>query len=168
MKKKPVKKAKENNPPINTKETGRISKSGTWMDSFNADTFRFFPHDEYWRSCLIASLFEFFENPDTLLLEEFLHEYKIPRTTWYQWLDKYPDILKANSEVKLIIATRRKRGAMKGQLVVSMATRDLHRYDPETIKDDKYKAEITNLENKDARAAIEKVVEAVFTKKEGE
>ena len=142
MKKKTVSKTPH---PTTVVET--ISNTRTWRDMIYEGDFMHQTDKLEWRRRLCNSMYIWCEKPDSLELLQFCMEYKIPRTTLYQWTEKYPDVKKAFDEVKLFIGMKRRLGALKRDFDQGSAYRDMHIYDPEWHAINKYHADLKKEEN---------------------
>jgi hypothetical protein len=120
-----------------------ITKNCQWADVICTESFMQFPESEGWRKRLIFTLFAWLENSDSLFIEDFCYEYKIPRRTLTFWKNKYEDIRNALEDVKIFIGARRRKGAMTFKLHYASAYRDMQCYDPEWKENvDEYHAQL--------------------------
>lgn len=124
-----------------------ISKGHSWHDAMTNESFLFFPEKASWRERFIATIYEWAEKPDSLELMDFCMEYRIPRETIYEWLSKHEDIKAAYTNAKLILGSRRRKGALKREYDKDIAMRDMHVYDSEWLAVNKYHAQLKNQEN---------------------
>jgi len=129
-------------------ELRELSKTRTTADHIRNEAYMFFPDRDSWREQLIYTLYRWAEleqvdykdKPINVDLVQFCMEYRISRSSLYGWAEQYPDIKKALDEVKLILACRRRIGALTKNFDKDVAFRDMHKYDPEWIDIDKYHA----------------------------
>lgn len=117
-------------------------KECTYALYLSEAAFRFFPDKDKWRERLIVSLYEWAFKEDSYEMMGFCMQNAIPRSTLADWCSKYDDIAKAYNEAKLILATRRRTGALTRKLDKDVVFRDIHRYDPEWLEIDKYHADL--------------------------
>ena len=64
------------------------------------------------------------------------------RQTLYEWVAKYPDIKAAFEEAKLLLACRKRVGAMTKKFDKDAVYKDMHRYDPEWHEINQYHADM--------------------------
>lgn len=128
----------------NTSAPLGITKNHHWMDLlYSGNAQMAFPEKEDWRKRFIYSLFEWFDkNPEAVVIEDFFHEYRIPRPTFQGWHEKYEDIKRAYAQVKVLIGARRRSGAIKGKFNYNAAYRDMHCYDSEWKEINAYHAKL--------------------------
>lgn len=115
-------------------------KECTYALYLSEAAFRFFPDKDKWRERLILSLYEWAYKDSSYEMMGFCMEKAIPRRTLADWVSKFPDISDAYSEAKLMIATRRRTGALLRKLDKDVVFRDIHRYDPEENEVNQYHA----------------------------
>jgi len=125
-----------------------LSKTRTWSDFMDPNTLLNNPSQEAWRLRLATTMLLWAENPDSLEIQQFCMEYKIPRTSLYEWSKKYEDVGKAYRQMSLMIATRRRLGSMRKQLDGHYAYRDMHKLDPEWLDINEYHAGLKKDEDK--------------------
>jgi hypothetical protein len=128
----------------NNKSTQILSNSQTWHKRISEEAFMLFPEKNSWRRRLIYTMFIWAEKEDSLELEQFCLQYKLSRKTLYEWREKHTDIKDAVDEVKLILGSRRRIGAMTKKYDSKTVFRDMHRYDPDWIEINKYWADLKN------------------------
>lgn len=124
-----------------------LSNSQTWHEYLSKEAFMFFPDKAEWRKRLIYTMLMWAEKEGSLELEQFYLQHKISRKTLYEWREKYEDIKEAIDEVKLILGSRRRIGAMTRKYDSKVVFKDMHRYDPEWLEINKYWAALKD--NKD-------------------
>ncbi len=125
-----------------------ITKRDEWCASITEEALAFAPEKGAWRKRLIYTLFKYYSDPDALLIEDFLWDYKITRDTFDAWCADNPDLKKAKEQIKIFIGAKRRKRAMLFDLQMQAAFRDMHCYDPEWgPKVDKHHAELKNMEN---------------------
>lgn len=137
-KKKITKKNQQHTTPPETLPTNT-----EWWQTFSDEAFMFFPEKQDWRGRLKYSLFKFFEDENHVLLEEFFQAHKMTRAMFDEWCDRYEDLAMAKRDVKIFIATHRRKGAIQNKLNYQAAYRDMHMYDNEWGKNvDDYHANV--------------------------
>lgn len=125
-----------------TKHYRPLSNSQSWHEHLSKEAFMFFPEKDDWRKRLIYTMFVWAEKEGSLELEQFCLQYRLSRKTLYEWREKYTDIKDAVDEVKLILGSRRRIGAMTKKYDGNIVFRDMHRYDPEWVEVNKYWADL--------------------------
>ena len=138
----------------NTTDIQPLTSVSTWTDFINNDAYMLFPSKQDWRQRLICTLLEWASKPDSLEITDFAMEMKLRRATLYEWADKYPDIKDALNHARLMIGSRRRKGAMMKKLDGSYAYRDMHCYDPEWLAINKYHSEMKTEEAKQSHTFI--------------
>lgn len=106
-----------------------LTKNWNTTQAVIDDSFIFFPGKKEWRERLIYTMEQYFNNPDHVVFEEFLREFKIPVSTFFYWVEKYPDLKKAYINIKENIAVERKIRTMNFKMHYQSAYRDMHKYD---------------------------------------
>lgn len=135
--------------------SSEIANSHSWYDAIDKEAFIFFPSKHEWRQKLIYTMEKFSESPDSLTVLQFTHRYKIPYQTLVGWLAKYPDLKEAYGLMKSSMAMRRQVGAIKNDLNMAAAYKDMHRYDPTWGKEvDQYHADLKKEEEKQAHTFV--------------
>ncbi len=89
------------------------------------------PKDPEWRQRLIHTLYRWVDREESLEINQFCMHYKLPYQTLNNWIDEYPELKSAYTNVKLHLATKRRMGAVHKKFSETMILRDLHLYDPE-------------------------------------
>jgi hypothetical protein len=131
-----------------------LSNKRSWADTLFNSALSFFPGKDEWRKRLIYSMFEWFDKPEHLLIEQFYLHHKIPRSTFYEWRDLYPDLKQALEDVKIFIGAKRRLGAMTFKLHYASAYRDMHCYDSEWAKSvDEYHSKLKAFEKDDGSSS---------------
>lgn len=128
-----------------------LTKPASWLEAKDWQAFIYDPKKEKWRQQLIASMFEFFQDESKVELEQFCFEYKLSRKVLYKWRQRYPDLEEAVDEIKLLLASRRRVGALKRQYDKEVVMKDLHTYDPEWLLVNKYWSELKKSESADVK-----------------
>jgi len=131
-----------------------LSNSRTWIDFLDKETLSLYPGKDDWRQRLIYTMLKWSEKPTSLELMQFCMEYKIPRTTLKEWVNKYPEVKEAYDNIKLIIACHRRVGTMNKKLDGAYAYKDMHIYDPEWHAINKYHSDMRKDEEKQAHTFI--------------
>jgi hypothetical protein len=125
--------------PIKPKEDdGELSKTHNYVDLIDNEAFIFFPQRDSWRKRVILTLDNWSRKEDSLEMQQFLAEYKIPVYTMIGWRKQYEDVAQAFDRAKLAIASRRRIGALKKVYDREVVFKDLHIYDPEWDAVNKY------------------------------
>ena len=119
-----------------------LNSQRTWQSFVSEECYSLFPDRDEWRKRFCYTLLEWAEKPDSLEIADFAIEQRLRRQTIYDWAKKYKDIADAYEMAKLIIATRRRRGAMLKQLDGNYAYKDMHRYDKEWAEINEYLARL--------------------------
>lgn len=120
------------------------------MSICSPEALQYNPSKDGWIDRLIFTMFQFFEDPDHLVFEEFLQAYYITRQEFEGWRDTHPKLREAQQQVMIFVGARRRKGVMQFKLNGQSAFRDMHLLDPEWgPKVDKYHAEIKNMESQD-------------------
>lgn len=132
-------KVKSNNPTI---DSGLLTKTHTYTDLIDNEAFIFFPDKDNWRKRLIYTLEKWCEKEDSVELQQFYDEYKIPRQTMVVWRNKHADINKALDTAKLTMGSRRRIGALTRKFDREVVFRDMHVYDDEWLAINKYNVDL--------------------------
>jgi hypothetical protein len=140
--------------PHSSTEPRILTRYGTWWESMQAQNLTYRPHIKEWRDELINTMYCFFDDPDTLELEEFCQAYKLSPFTLRNWRKKYDDIKEAVDCIKVIIGVKRRKGVHQFKLKESSCYKDMHKLDPEWAEIDQYHARLK---------AAEQEVEKDFT-----
>ena len=135
-------------------DADELSNSRTWIDFLDKETLSIYPGRDTWRKRLINTLLIWSERPTSLELMQFCMEYKIPRSTLWEWVDKYPDIKTAYENAKLAVACHRRLGSMNKKLDGAYAYKDMHLYDPEWHAINKYHSDMKKEEEKQSHTFI--------------
>ena len=131
-----------------------LSNSRTWTDFLSQETLCLYPGKDEWRQRLIYTMLVWSEKKTSLELMQFCLEYKIPRRTLKEWVDKYPEVKEAYENVKLALACHRRVGTMNKKLDGAYAYKDMHIYDPEWHAINKYHSDMKKDEEKQAHVFI--------------
>lgn len=144
-----------------TKETSNHSKdieplatNRTWSDFIKNDSFMLFPEKLDWRNRFIYTMLEWASKDDSLEITDFALELKMHRSMLYRWINTYSDIKDAYDQVKLMIASRRKKGALTKKFDKDVVFKDLHKYDPEWLEINKYHSDMKTEEAKQSHTFI--------------
>lgn len=140
--------------PNNNIEIKPLTNKNTWRDFINNDAFMEFPEKDDWRKRFIVTLMEWAQKDDSLEITDFALDMKMRREKIYLWAQKYPDIGAAYEQAKLMIASRRKKGALTKKFDKDVVFKDLHRYDPEWLEINKYHSDMKKEEEKQAHTFI--------------
>lgn len=125
-----------------------LTMNRTWVDYIKNDTFLFFPEKDEWRQRFIYTLLSWAEREDSLEVNEFIFLMKIRRALLFEWCEKYQDIKQAYDLAKLMIGTRRKKGALNRKFDKDVVRWDIHKYDPEWLEINKYHSDMKKDEEK--------------------
>lgn len=128
--------------PLATKPITTLTKNRTWEDFLNKESILIFPQKDDWRKRFMLTMLEWSQQDDSLEIIDFLVQMKVTRSNFYEWLTKYPDLKEGYEQVKLIIASRRRTGALLKKYDKEMVMKDIHRYDHEWDAVNKYHAEL--------------------------
>lgn len=143
MRKKPA----QSNKPM--EDDGEMSKTHTYVDLIDNEQFIFFPERDAWRKRVITSLDKWAEKEDSLEMQQFLAEYKIPKLTMVEWRKNYKDIVEAWDRAKDALGSRRRIGALKKVYDREVVFRDLHLYDPDWDAVNRYHAALKKEETQE-------------------
>jgi hypothetical protein len=148
----------DDNPPAKTLQYSgdarELSNSRTWMDFLSKETLNIYPGKDEWRQRLIYTLLKWAEKQTSLEIMQFCIEYKIPRSTLWEWVDKYPEVKEAYNNAKLAVACHRRMGSMNKKLDGAYAYKDMHMYDPEWHSINKYHSDMRKEEEKQSHTFI--------------
>lgn len=144
-----------------------LTNNRTWMETVQDNAFMLFPEKDDWRKRFIVTLLEWASKDDSLEITDFPLEMKMHRTLFYAWIKRYPDIEEAHQLAKLMLASRRKKGALTRKFDKDVVFRDLHKYDPEWHEINKYHSDMKKEEEKQAHTfIISDAKPRVFSKEE--
>lgn len=144
--------SKETNKPI--LELHPLANNRTWIEFIQDSAFMMFPEKDAWRQRFIYTMMEWASKDDSIEITDFALEMKMHRSMFYRWVDKYPDIKRAYEHVKLMLASRRKKGALTRKFDKDVVFKDLHKYDPEWHEINKYHSDMKKEEEKQAHTFI--------------
>lgn len=137
-----------------SQDANELSNSRTWVDFLSQDTFNIYPGKDEWRQRLIYTMLKWSEKKSSLEIMQFCMEYKIPRRTLKEWVDKYADVKDAYEDMKLALGCHRRVGSMEKKLDGAYAYKDMHIYDPEWHAINKYHSDMKKEEEKQAHTFI--------------
>lgn len=140
--------------PQNNTELEPLTNTSTWRDFLNNDSFMHFPEKHDWRKRFACTLLTWASKEDSLEITDFALEMKMRRSTINEWANKYSDIKDAFDLARLMIASRRKKGALTRKFDKDVVFKDLHRYDPEWLEINKYHSDMKKEEDKQAHTFI--------------
>lgn len=138
----------------NTKKIQLLTTSGTWCEFINNDALMLFPEKEDWRKRFIYTLLDWASKDDSLEITDFAIEMKMHRRTLYKWSDQYTEIKDALDLARLIIGSRRRKGALTRKFDKDVAFKDMHCYDPEWHAINKYHSDMKKEEEKQSHTFI--------------
>lgn len=131
-----------------------LTNNRTWMETVQDNAFMLFPEKDDWRKRFIVTLLEWASKDDSLEITDFPIEMKMHRSLFYAWQAKFPDIKEAADLAKLMLASRRKKGALTRKFDKDVVFKDLHKYDPEWHEINKYHSDMKKEEEKQAHTFI--------------
>ncbi len=144
-------KQKASKTPQHSTFAKEVGKNRTWIDYMSEEAYSQFPDKASWRKGFILTMLNWGSSEDAIVLEDFCFEHKLSRSTLWEWREKYPDVKKAVTDLKIFIGARRRRKCMLNQLN-TIAYRDMHVYDDEwATLVDKYHSELKKQEEQVAR-----------------
>lgn len=138
----------------NSTDIKPLSKPVSWNDYLNNKAYMEFPEKDDWRKRFTCTMLEWASQEDSLEITDFMIEMKMHRQTLYKWADKYEDIREALDITRLILGSRRRKGALTRKYDKDMALRDMHCYDPEWLAINKYHSDMKKEEEKQAHTFI--------------
>jgi hypothetical protein len=121
-------------PKKTTKTIERIdvlSNTRTWLDFMNNDAVLISPEKDSYRKRLGLTMLTWAQQETSLELVDFALEMKMRRQNLSDWADKYPDFREVYDTVKLMIGSRRRKGALTRKFDKDVVFKDDHIYDPE-------------------------------------
>lgn len=127
-------------------ELSELSNTRTWSDFINNDSFMEFPGKDDYNKRLAFTLMQWADKPESLEMIDFMTERKMSPRTMYEWIAKYPELKYAWDYAKLIVASRRRKGALKKIYSETVAFRDMHVLDPAWLEINRYHAEQKQLD----------------------
>jgi len=140
--------------PQSSMDVKPLSKPMSWNDYLNNRAYMQFPEKDDWRKRFTCTMLEWASQEDSLEITDFAIEMKMHRQTLYSWADKYPDIKEALDITRLILGSRRRKGALTRKYDKDMALRDMHCYDPEWLAINKYHSDMKVEQEKQAHTFI--------------
>ena len=125
-----------------------ITIPANWNHIYDQESFQIHPEKDGYLKRLAYTMIEYaIRNEDALEVLDFCIEYKISRRTLYDHVDQDKGFREAYDYFKLILANRKRRGAMKKEFDYAVVKADLYKYDPEYISSDKYQAQLKQSES---------------------
>jgi hypothetical protein len=140
--------------PNNNIEIKPLTNKRTWTDFIQNDAYMEFPQKQDWRQRFICTLLEWASLETSVEITDFALEMKMRRQTVKDWAAKYPDIKDAYDQAKLMIGSRKRKGALTRKFDKDVVFKDLHRYDPEWLEINKYHSDMKKEEEKMAHTFI--------------
>lgn len=131
-----------------------LTTSGSWCEFINNDALMMFPEKHDWRKRFIYTLLDWASKEDSLEIVDFAIEMKMHRRTLYKWAEQYPEIKDALDHARLMIGSRRRKGALTRKFDKDVAFKDMHCYDPEWLAINKYHSEMKKDEDKQSHTFI--------------
>lgn len=147
------KKLVEKTPQSSTDEF-LLSSNRSWIDFLDKESLSLYPEKDNWRKKLIHTMLTWSDDSNALEIMQFCIQYKIPRRTLLEWVEKYPDIRRGYEDMKLALASHRRVGSMIKKLDGTYAYKDMHIYDPEWLAINKYHSDMKKDEEKQAHTFI--------------
>ena len=138
----------------NNTEIKSLTNVRTWKEFMENDAYMQFPEKHDWRQRFIYTMLEWAMKDDSLEITDFALDMKMRRSTVYDWANKYPDIMDALNQARLMIASRRKKGALTKKFDKDVVFKDLHKYDPEWLEINKYHSDMKTEEAKQSHTFI--------------
>lgn len=135
-------------------EIKSLSNARTWRDFIENDAYMLFPGKQDWRKRFIYTLLEWASKDDSLEIVDFALEMKMRRQTIYEWANKYPDLKEALDHARMMIGSRRRKGALVRKFDKDVVFKDMHKYDPEWLEINKYHSDMKKDEEKQAHTFI--------------
>lgn len=129
-------------------DTTQLITKRTWHDFITNESFLFFPEREAWRKRFVHTMLQWAEKEDSLELVDFALEMCMRREVIYDWASKWPEVKEGLDLTRLIIGSRRRKGALTRKYDKEMALRDMHCYDPEWLEINKYHSDMKKEEEK--------------------
>jgi hypothetical protein len=120
----------------------QLQSGRTIYDRAKNDFSMLFPEKDSWRQRFKFTMLDWAEKDDSLDIYQFFQYYGLPRQTFYDWCNKYPDIKATAEEVKLTIGCRKRVGALTRKYDKDVAYKDMFKYDPEWKDVDLYNREM--------------------------
>lgn len=106
------------------------------------------------KNMVIDWMLDWVKKPDALTVVDFCSEHKIPRSTLYLWATKDEEFNSIFTNVKLELANKLYKGALKKELDREVAFKPLHTLDPEYLDINRYHASLKKEETGDLQKAI--------------
>jgi hypothetical protein len=138
----------------NTTTMQLLTTSETWCEFLNNDTFMLFPAKDDWRKRFMYTLLEWALKEDSLEITDFAIEMKMRRTTLYRWAEEYSDLKDVLDYARLIIGSRKRKGALTRKFDKDVVFKDMHKYDPEWLEINKYHSDMKKEEEKQPHTFI--------------
>lgn len=133
--------------PQDSTDNRELSTARSYM-TMDKEAFLLYPEREEWRNRLIFTMEKWLERTECLEAQSFCYDYKIPYSTFNDWIHKYEDIGSAYTNLKMTLALRRRELSMRNKINGTWAYRDMHRLDPQWGPQvDKYHAEMKKEED---------------------
>jgi len=133
-----------------------MSKNCTRFAAFEQEAFMNYPGKDEWRNRLKYTLLEWVDSEEAETVMDFCAAYKIPRRTFYSWVEKYEDLRFVVDEVKLLLANKDIKAAKRREYDKDVVFKYIHNLDPEWREINKYHADLKKREeaNKGSGAII--------------
>lgn len=140
--------------PNHTTDLTSLSNTRTLRDFIENDSFMLFPEKDDWRKRFNLTLLEWASKDDSVEITDFAIEMKMRRSTIYEWAAKYPDIKETLDHARLVIGSRRRKGALTRKYDKDVVFKDMHKYDPEWLDINKYHSDMKKDEDKQSHTFI--------------
>jgi hypothetical protein len=125
-----------------------LAVPSNWNHIYEIESFQVNPEQGGYLKRLGYTMIEYaIRNEKALEILDFCIEYRISRKTLYSWVEKDAGLKESFDFFKLILANRKKKGAMNRTLDYNVVRNDLYKYDPEYVSSDRYQAQLKQTEN---------------------
>ncbi len=115
-----------------------LSKNVSWVDFLQNDAYMLFPEKDDWRKRFCFTMLTWAERKDSLEIADFVFLMKMDREQLYRWAKQYPDVKRAYDLAKLMLAVRKRKGALIRKYDKDVVYKDMHILDPEYLAINKY------------------------------
>lgn len=128
---------KKNKEKLTAQSKNRIYAAAAFSDTTGAFQN---PTSDEWRKEFISKAINWAKQENSISLMGFLRQCDIKRMTFYDWVEKYPDVAEAYNEMKLLFADNRMTGAIFKRMDTWISQRGIGLLDPEQHKVNVYEA----------------------------
>jgi hypothetical protein len=140
--------------PQNNTDPIELSKSRTWENFIDKDVFLIYPGKNESRKRFMLAMLRWAEQEDSLEITDFAIEMRIRRQTIYEWAEKYQDLKETFEFVKLMLGSRKRKGALLRKYDKDVAFKDMHKYDPEWLEINQYHAKLKDQEQGNEKKVV--------------